>query len=77
MYYEKNSRAFNFIVGVVLGAAVGAGLAFLTAPRSGKRTRRHLVKAISGVKDNAGSRWDGLAGDFRTLISPGRQRVWR
>lgn len=77
MYYEKNSRAFNFIVGLVLGAVVGAGLTFLTAPRSGKRTRRRLVRAVSGVRDNAGSRWDGLSDDLRTMISPVRQRLWR
>lgn len=77
MYYEKNSRAFNFIVGLVLGAAVGAGIAFMTAPRSGKRTRRRLAKAVSEVTGNAGDRWDGLAGELRTMITPSRQRLWR
>jgi gas vesicle protein len=76
MYYEKNSRAFNFIVGLTLGALVGAGLAFLTAPRSGKRTRRRLVKTVSGVKELASDRWDGLSGDLYATISSSRRRFW-
>lgn len=42
MYYEKNSRTFNLLVGLVLGVVVGAGLAFLGGPREGKGARRLL-----------------------------------
>gem|GEM_PF-3081706 len=42
MYYEKNSRTFNLLVGLVLGAVVGAGLVFLRAPREVKGARRLL-----------------------------------
>lgn len=42
MYYEKNSRTFNLLVGLALGAVVGAGLAFMRAPRGEKRARRLL-----------------------------------
>lgn len=42
MYYEKNSRAFNLLAGLALGAMVGAGLVFFRAPQSGRRARRLL-----------------------------------
>ncbi len=42
MYYEKTSRAFNFIVGLTLGVLVGAGLVVLTAPSSRQRARRRV-----------------------------------
>jgi hypothetical protein len=42
--------------GVVMGAAVG----LLTAPRSGERTRRHLVRAAEDVKDQAAAVYDDV-----------------
>jgi gas vesicle protein len=77
MYYEKNSRAFNLIVGLALGVLVGAGLTYLTAPQSGKRTRRRLARAISGATASAGERWDGLSGDLLAVIGPSRLRLRR
>ena len=40
-------------MGFVLGALIGAGVALLTAPRSGKETRRRLA--------DAGTRWGNAA----------------
>jgi gas vesicle protein len=74
MYYEKNSRAFNFVLGLTLGTAVGAGLALLTAPRSGRRTRRRLGKVVSEATDTAGERWGELSDDLRSAVGPGWRR---
>lgn len=74
MQYEENSRSFNVVVAMALGAIVGAGIALLMAPHSGKRTRRRLMHAVSGVTENAGDRWDDLSDDLRSAISAGRRR---
>jgi gas vesicle protein len=46
MYYEKESGALNFIAGLAIGAILGASVALLTAPQSGKRTRRKIVRVV-------------------------------
>lgn len=40
MYYEKDSRTFNLLAGLVLGAVLGAGLAFLGTMGRKRRGRR-------------------------------------
>jgi gas vesicle protein len=77
MYYEKDSRTFNVVAGLALGAVVGVVLAFLTAPSGVRRTRRRVVKTISGVTDKAGARWGEISSDLRTVILPGRRRIRR
>src|SRR5690606_27038137 len=52
MYYDEDSGAVTFIAGILLGAVVGASLALLTAPQSGKRTRRRLIEAVSTARDS-------------------------
>jgi gas vesicle protein len=39
---DKNSNVLGFIAGIVVGAAIGAGVSMLLAPRSGKETREQL-----------------------------------
>jgi gas vesicle protein len=75
MYYEESSGGFSFVVGLVLGAAIGAGMALLMAPQSGKRTRRQLRRAAVGVRDSATERWDDFAGDVRSVVKSGRRRL--
>ena len=71
MYYDDESRAVNFFAGMVLGAVIGASLALLTAPQSGKRTRRRLLRAVGTARDSAGARWRDLADDMQET------RPWR
>lgn len=40
----------KFALGAVIGAAIGAVAAFLTAPKSGKETREDLKKKVSTIK---------------------------
>jgi gas vesicle protein len=69
----------NVMVGFVVGAAVGAGIALLLAPASGAETRRRLGQTASrwghGVKDgveHARGRMSELKNDLGTAISAGR-----
>lgn len=77
MYYEERSSGLSFLAGLVLGAAIGAGVALLTAPQSGKRTRRQLKRAADGVRESASERWDGFADDVRSVVKSGRRRIRR
>jgi len=72
MYYDEESGLINFMAGMLLGAVLGASLALLTAPQSGKRTRKRLVRAVSAARTVAGDRWGDLALQVQRT---GRKRV--
>ena len=43
----------SLLVGTVIGAAVGAGVALLFAPRSGRETRKLLLQKAQSVREKA------------------------
>lgn len=58
--------------GFILGALVGAGLALMYAPCSGKETRQWLAKKSKELKDNAESVYEDtketLSREARNLV---------
>lgn len=72
MYYEKESGSLNFVAGLAMGAILGASIALLTAPQSGKRTRRHIVRAVEAARDHADEGWDDVSGRVRRVVRRGR-----
>ena len=68
MDYDNEAGIFNFLAGLMLGAAIGATVAVLTAPQSGRRTRRRIRRVAGEFKDTAGDRWEDLAGDLKTKV---------
>jgi gas vesicle protein len=75
MYYENDSNGLPFLTGVVVGVAIGAGLALLVAPQSGRRTRRRLARTVEDVADDAVGRWDDVADEFRSAVKSGRKKL--
>ncbi len=55
---------------LVVGAALGAGLALLFAPKTGKELRRELGKGIRGIRDLADETIDELKLEFGTRDEP-------
>ena len=55
---------------LVVGAALGAGLALLFAPKTGKELRRELGKGIRGIRDLADETIDELKIEFGTQDEP-------
>ncbi len=53
---ERNGQLASFVLGLFLGAAIGASAAVLTAPQSGKKTRRRIGRAASGTRKRIGRR---------------------
>jgi len=46
----QQDQLVGFIAGLLLGAVVGATAAILTAPQSGRKTRRRIGKAAVGTR---------------------------
>lgn len=55
---------------LVVGAALGAGLALLFAPKTGKELRRELGKGIRGIRDLADETIAELKIEFGTQHEP-------
>ena len=68
MEYDRQAHVFNFIAGLALGAVIGAGIALLTAPDSGRRTRRRISRAAGEIRETAGDRWEELADDVKGRV---------
>lgn len=58
----------GFMAGLLLGAAIGATTALLSAPYSGRRTRRRLGRAAVGLKRSTAERWDDVADEIQTRV---------
>jgi len=61
----------------VLGAALGAGLGLLFAPRSGAETRRDLGRRFDDLREQAGEKLDELAEGLEEGTEKVRARIDR
>lgn len=68
MEYDGEAQVLNFVSGLVLGAMLGAGIALLTAPQAGRKTRKRLKKAAGQIRDDAGGRWDEVSDEVRERV---------
>lgn len=68
MEYEDDGRLFNFLSGLVCGAAIGAGVALVMAPDSGRKTRKKISRAAEDLRENAQDRWDDIADEVRHKV---------
>jgi gas vesicle protein len=75
MYYDDESGALTFAAGILLGAVLGASLALLTAPQSGRRTRKRLIQAVASTRDVVGDRWGELGGELQDVVRSSRKRI--
>ena len=53
MFYEDDNTGAAILVSFLVGGIVGAGLALLFAPQTGRKTRRKIADLTDDVKDYA------------------------
>jgi gas vesicle protein len=63
--FEEKCNSSNILVALLIGAAVGGGVALLTAPRSGRETREKL----RGLAGEASERIRRIAEDAEERIA--------
>lgn len=75
MYYDdETGGGRGFVAGLLLGALLGVGVALLSAPYSGRRTRRRIAGALAEARDRVGERWVDVGDDMRVALRAGRRR---
>ena len=60
MENEKSCYRVCCVVSFLIGAMVGGGIALLTAPKSGKRTREQLKRMAGDVQEKAEDYYDEM-----------------
>jgi gas vesicle protein len=74
MYREDQSGA-SFVLGMLTGAFVGAGVALLFAPKPGAEIRQQLGEQYRGLADRVGETTQSLRERAQPLYDQGRERV--
>jgi hypothetical protein len=67
----------SFTAGLMLGVALGAGVALLLAPRPGDETRKLLGRRARRLGDRVADRVDDLRDDIRRSARKGEKRLRR
>lgn len=73
MSQENNSGVLHFLSGAVLGGVIGAGVALLLAPQSGKETRKMIKEKVKDVGSEIKEFGEDLGPkfkDFREDLGP-------
>lgn len=65
---ESHWSPASFLVGLVLGAAVGAGVALLLAPASGEETRGVLRRRVRALTRDASGGWVSVRDEARRRL---------
>jgi gas vesicle protein len=74
MYREEQPGA-SFMLGIMTGALIGAGVALLFAPKPGAEMRQQLGEQYRGLADRVGESTQNLRQSARELRDQGRERV--
>lgn len=74
---NKNSTTSSFVMGVMIGGAVGAVVALLLAPKSGKDLRRDIAETGEGLLDKASSMMNKTEDQVDESLNEGRIRAQR
>ena len=74
MYREEQPGA-SFMLGIMTGALIGAGVALLFAPKPGAEMRQQLGEQYRGLADRVGESTQNLRQSARELREQGRERV--
>lgn len=74
---ETRGRIGGFLIGLMVGAVVGAGAALLLAPESGEETRGRLARMARDAKTDVEDQVEEWSGQARRQLARRRKRVRR
>jgi len=82
MYNDREERDYgvtagHVVAGVVFGAAVGATLGLILAPRAGKETRRMIAESGERVRRQATDAYQQASTNVNDMVNRGRAAVTR
>jgi gas vesicle protein len=63
--FQDDDKTGTILISFLIGGIIGAGVALLLAPQSGKKTRKQILDAADDVRDSA----SGYAKKLKEKIS--------
>ncbi len=73
--HVENASSNAFLIGMITGGVIGAGLAFLFAPRSGTELRRRVQTSVVGVVDGVTAKGQAIRDDVADAVGRGAREV--
>lgn len=73
MHYEDENAGGSFLLGLLAGAVLGAGVGLLFAPRPGSETRRRVQEQARNFGDTASQAYGQASEKFTDLAGRGRE----
>ena len=72
--YDSETRSSNFMMGVICGAAVGAAVGLLLAPKAGAELRQQLYDSSSQLRRKAVDGYNAAAETVTNVVDDIAQR---
>ena len=72
---SRSSSVGVFAIGLLCGAALGAAVALLYAPKPGAETRRHVSDSAQRLKRRASEAYDGASHAVGDVLARSRRAV--
>lgn len=73
--YESSGNGGGFVMGLITGAAVGAALGLMFAPKRGADLRDDIARSTEGVRRRASRAYDAVSDTVSDLASKGGSMV--
>ena len=76
-HYEEETSGGGFLIGLLCGAALGAAIGLMFAPRSGSEIRQTLYDSTGDIRRKAQEKYDQATEQVNNIVSKGREAVDR
>jgi gas vesicle protein len=76
-HYEEEAGGGGFLIGLLCGAALGAAIGLMFAPKTGSEIRRTLYDSTGDIRRKAYDAYGQASEQVNSIVSKGRQAVER
>ena len=76
-HYEEEAGGGGFVLGLLCGAALGAAIGLMFAPKAGSEFRQRLYDSTGDIRRRAYETYDQASEQVNNIVSKGRQAVDR
>ena len=71
--FEREDGGGSFLMGLLAGTVLGAGLGMLFAPRPGSELRNQLTEQAGRLRNTAGDAYSQASGTVNKMVDRGRE----
>jgi len=71
--FEREDGGGSFLMGLLAGTVLGAGLGMLFAPRPGSELRNQLTEQAGRLRHTAGDAYSQASGTMNKIVDRGRE----